>query len=234
MTATQEMPLTLPPVAVTVDTAEPQTRRARKKQRTREQIYAAAMRLFGRGGFDGVTVEQICEAADVARGTFFRHFPTKAALLVEFNRTIAAEFAAAQPERDGDAWGDFRALVCLLVDRWLEQADVMHAMLRAFLSSPEAMLAARVEGRDLSQLLEEIVERGQASGEFRTSIDARLVAAVFLSGSTAILAGSVFRPGERRPDEIREQMLELVLHGLAAHPDARPGPGANPSPGENA
>jgi len=228
MPATQEIPVTLhttdPPGSE--ETGEPQSRRARKKQRTREQIYATAMRLFERDGFDGVTIEQICEAADVARGTFFRHFPSKSSLLSEFNRTIVSEFAAARPEPGGDARGEFRALVCLLVDRWLEQADVMHAMLRAFLSNPQAMQSARVEGRDLSQLLEEIVERGQARGEFRPGIDPRLAAAVFLSGSTAILAGTVFRRGEHRPAEIREQMLELVLHGLTLD--------SNPPPGESA
>ena len=76
-------------VEATTESAEP-SRRARKKERTRREIYQAAMDLFAARGFDAVTVEQICEAADVARGTFFLHFPTKSALLFEFNRAVAA------------------------------------------------------------------------------------------------------------------------------------------------
>ena len=71
------------------------TRRDRKKERTRREIYEAAMRLFARSGFGAVTIAEICEAADVGRGTFFLHFPSKAALLYEFNQRVAEDFRAS-------------------------------------------------------------------------------------------------------------------------------------------
>jgi AcrR family transcriptional regulator len=52
-------------------------RRERKKQASRDGIRRAALELMARQGFEGVTVEQICQRADVATSTFFRHFPTK-------------------------------------------------------------------------------------------------------------------------------------------------------------
>ena len=52
------------------------------------------MELFAVRGFEAVTIEAICEAADVARATFFLHFPTKASLLHEWNCQVAAEFSA--------------------------------------------------------------------------------------------------------------------------------------------
>jgi AcrR family transcriptional regulator len=52
-------------------------RRERKKQATRDGLRHAALELMAEHGFEGVTVEQICERADVATSTFFRHFPTK-------------------------------------------------------------------------------------------------------------------------------------------------------------
>ncbi len=42
------------------------------------------MNLFLRGGFEPVTIEEVCDAADVARATFFLHFPAKEALLTEY------------------------------------------------------------------------------------------------------------------------------------------------------
>ena len=68
---------------------------ARKKARTRTELFRAGMELFEAHGFDAVTVEQICQAADVARGTFFLHFPTKSALLLEWNRQLARRAARA-------------------------------------------------------------------------------------------------------------------------------------------
>lgn len=192
------------------------SRRARKKERTRREIYQAAMTLFADGGFDQVTVEQICQAADVARGTFFLHFPTKAALLFEFNRATTADFAASLSEPRESATRELERLIDRLAEGWLERAEVMTAMLREFLGTPAAWADAETSGQDLPELIEDIVRRGQQRGELRESIAPRLAAAVFLSTSLAILSGHVFQPGEVTPEGARDQMIEIMLRGLVA------------------
>ncbi|MFE0625550.1 TetR family transcriptional regulator [Streptomyces sp. NPDC058864] len=51
--------------------------RERKKIRTRWAIRRAAHRLFEAQGYDGTTVDQIADAAEVSASTVFRYFPTK-------------------------------------------------------------------------------------------------------------------------------------------------------------
>lgn len=193
--------------------AAPATRRARKKQRTHREIFDAAMRLFDRSGFDAVTIDQVCRAADVARGTFFLHFPSKVALLFELDRRLAAELAEQLREPRGSAVGEYRTMLDLFGARWLAHSDVMGAMLRELLSTGGAD-PAESEGRDLLSLVEEIVRRGQRRGEFRRNVSARLAAAMFLTTSAAILSGAVYREGEATPEEIRNQLLHALLHGL--------------------
>ena len=189
------------------------TRRARKKERTRREIFGAAMELFAERGFDAVTIEAICAAADVARATFFLHFPSKAALLWEWNRQVADEFRAGLKEPRDSAVAELRALVEHISAKLLAQADVMAGLLREFFATPPAAYADG-EDHQLSALVEELVRRGQKRGELRRSVDARLAVAMLLSTAAAILAGNVWKPGELAPAKVRAQFYEVVFNGL--------------------
>src|SRR5579863_10369599 len=58
-------------------------RRERHKTDVRNRLLQAAFELFGSRGFQATTVEDITQAADVAKGTFFNYFPTKEMLLTQ-------------------------------------------------------------------------------------------------------------------------------------------------------
>jgi AcrR family transcriptional regulator len=200
----------MPPM---IEAAPATTRRDRKKERTRRDIYEAAMELFASSGFANVTIADICHAADVGRGTFFFHFPSKAALLYEFNRRVAEDFRVSSRATRGSARDELRALVERMSVELVAQAEIMTAMLAEFFASPEALAAASRDDA-LPVLVTEIIVRGQQRGEFDSGIDARLAAASFLSTAAAIVSGRVFPPGELRPEEINRQFLQLTFSGL--------------------
>lgn len=59
----------------------PLNRRERKKLQTRNAIIATAKKLFEQKGFQGVIIDEIAEAVDISRATFFNYFTSKDALL---------------------------------------------------------------------------------------------------------------------------------------------------------
>lgn len=66
--------------------------RERKRRETRRRIMDEAVALVERKGFDNVTVEDICEAADISRRTFFNYMETKdEAVLGRFPFTYSPE-----------------------------------------------------------------------------------------------------------------------------------------------
>src|SRR5579872_7065506 len=58
-------------------------RRERKRQAVHLSVLEAAERLFTERGVARTTVDDIAQAADVARQTVFNHFPYKEALALE-------------------------------------------------------------------------------------------------------------------------------------------------------
>ncbi len=71
------------------------SRRQRRSAEIRERLFRAALALFGKKGFAETTVEDITEAADVGKGTFFNYFPSKDHILLAFGEMQLAKLEAA-------------------------------------------------------------------------------------------------------------------------------------------
>lgn len=55
--------------------------RERKKMKLEHKITHCALQLFEKKGYDAVSIDDIAEAADISKGTFYNYFPTKEAVL---------------------------------------------------------------------------------------------------------------------------------------------------------
>lgn len=51
--------------------------RERKKARTRQALIDTALEAFTERGFDGVTLDELCDAVEISKRTFFRTFTSK-------------------------------------------------------------------------------------------------------------------------------------------------------------
>ncbi|MBV7295712.1 TetR/AcrR family transcriptional regulator [Corynebacterium sp. TAE3-ERU12] len=77
-------------------------RRELNRRRTRRTIEDAALNLMAEHGFDAVTLDDVCAAANISRRTFFNYFDTKDEVVLRpgitsFSDADAEAFIAARP-----------------------------------------------------------------------------------------------------------------------------------------
>lgn len=73
-----------------------------RRRSTRDALRRVALERFARDGFANVTVAELAEEAGVTQRTFFRHFPTKEAVLFADYETHFEWFAEALERRPTD------------------------------------------------------------------------------------------------------------------------------------
>jgi len=91
-----------------------------KKDRTRHAIREAAVRLFGKQGYEATTMDQIAAAAQVAPRTLYRYYPAKEDLIFQedIEGLAIAERQLAE-RRPGES--DFDLVTRSIKDAFLQQ-----------------------------------------------------------------------------------------------------------------
>src|SRR6201995_25586 len=77
----------------------PTNRHELRRRSTHEALRQAALKSFARKGFANVTVTELAREAGVTERTFFRHFPTKEAVLFQDYETQLEWLASALAQR---------------------------------------------------------------------------------------------------------------------------------------
>jgi len=143
-------------------------RRERHRAEIRERIFRAALEIFAKRGFLETTVEDITEAADVGKGTFFNYFPTKEHVLATLgSERIAAIERALDQARKGPVLPVLRDLATDLAGQSQQSAALLRAIYAAHASYEpvRAELEKRLHiGR---RLLAQIFTLAQKRGEIR-------------------------------------------------------------------
>ena len=143
-------------------------RRQRRAAETRLRLFRAAVQLFSERGCASVTVEQITEAADVGKGTFFNYFKSKVQVLgvmAEIQLARIGEIAPLVSSGQHSMRTLLRRLAHKLAEEPGRSPELARALISAFLGSPDVreILNARIaEGRTR---VASLIEQGQQRGE---------------------------------------------------------------------
>ena len=184
-------------------------RRNPRAQRTRSALIVARRRLFSQKPLDAVTVDDIVQAAEVGKGSFYNHFPDREALL----RAISAEIRAGVERAVSRANGE-------VTDPPVRMARAVCTYLRYAVDDPErAGVLARIQSgltslsSPLNRGIVDDIASGLASGRFAVpTVEAGVL---YVLGVTQISFVRILQePTANVAVGIAQQMCALVLRGL--------------------
>jgi len=154
-------------------------RRERKAAQTQLRLFRCALQLFAQRGFQNVTVEDITEAADVGKGTFFNYFESKDQVLGVMAEIQLGKVRAAMEEAEAGKCSIQSVLECLFA-RVSEEPGRSPELARTVASS---FLASELIRRGVDQKMCEgrkmaarIIELGQERGEINAQLRPEQVA----------------------------------------------------------
>jgi AcrR family transcriptional regulator len=177
-------------------TLDPRTRGHRKREKTRQQLIAAGLRVLAEKG-EGMTVSDVVVEADVSNGTFYNYFVDRDALFEALAEHLALSLAEASArEAISDPAQRFARATLRMILHAIEDETWARAILR-LVGRPGA-------GVDLGRYLREDLAEGRAQGRFDTGPDdATLdqVAGLIMMTIRRIAAGHAERDAPQRAVE---------------------------------
>lgn len=182
--------------------------RDRKGDRTRAQLFEAALAEFRRVGFEAAGIGQIAARAGTSRANFYVYYPCKEAVLLDLQWRMELDMV----ERIRPCRGLRDALATLMealieVETRLEQSDLLKDMLSVYIRCPV--------GVDLTAqpfpLRSELTQRfsNALPGELRTGLDPVQASNLFLSSLFGLLVGLRGPLAGRRAEA--QQLINLFL-----------------------
>jgi AcrR family transcriptional regulator len=148
-------------------------RRERRAAETRIRLFRCALELIAERGLANVTVEDITEAADVGKGTFFNYFASKdhvLGVMAEIQVGKVKEAAAKAIGGRQSIHTVLRQLVRRLAEEPGRNPRLARAMISSFLASESVREIVKRNMHEGRKTIAEVVETGQERGE----IDRRL------------------------------------------------------------
>jgi len=191
-------------------------------EETKRRIAERAKQLFVQRGYGAVTMNDVCEAAGVSKGSLYHHFPSKEELLLH-----VVEEDNEQWRRE---WEKKRATLETIEDQLFALAEhYANDIQNPLVKTTEEVARSRVLtddiferlvriGEESSQACRELLREGMDSGELvRADLDRQVVLVSSMLEGLGKLYYMVDR--EREQEKVREyyrEAVNLLLNGMRA------------------
>lgn len=188
------------------------SRRERSKTDKMRRILAAGEKLFSKQGFDGTTVQQIADEADIAVGTLFLYISDKSELLLKlFHNAIDRELkqAVRRMKANRKFLPSVRRFLEDLIVPYGKNRELAKVFWREFLfHKGEVRAELDKQASEVTQALGEAIAVAQKRGDIDKSVDPAVGALQLYAIFHATLA---FHLADCLPDKSPNLTLNALL-----------------------
>ena len=190
------------------------TRRQVQATKTRDKIYNAGVQAINEKGFNNVSIEDITNAAQVAKGSFYTHFESKEALVFYTFTQSDAIYKQAYEKVKGNSF-------LYMVTRFVRIAyteyekrgkGIIKAMISNYFSLPERNVYGR--DRPLLKCLRLIVESGKKEGVLESKTDSDWYVELLLSAMVGVEVMWCFDTKGRSLADMIEDSVRVTAQGM--------------------
>jgi AcrR family transcriptional regulator len=182
--------------------------RDRKGDRTRAQLFVAALAEFRRVGFEAASIGQITARAGTSRANFYVYYPCKEAVLLDLQWRM--ELDLVERIRPCRSLGEGLATLMealIEVETRLEQTDLLKDMLSVYIRRPAGLDLMAQPFPLRTELTRRFVDA--RPGELRSGLDPAQASDLFLSSLFGLLLGLRGPLASRRAEA--QQLANLFL-----------------------
>lgn len=158
----------------------------------RERLIAAAEHHFRRFGYRRATVDEMTRTAEVGKGSFYLHFPSKEAAYFEVVENSLERFVATAEEAlrgPGTAPDRLGALVAVAAAHYGEDELLRSSLMGEdhLVDGPVAERAAELQRARIRGLMAEVLAQGRREGSIRSGLDPEATAEVLFEAGWAVV-----------------------------------------------
>jgi TetR/AcrR family fatty acid metabolism transcriptional regulator len=202
-------------------------RSPRSAAEKRRVILDAAVRVFARRGFNGCRVSDIADEAGVAYGLVYHYFRSKDEVLDTLfleRWNVLLQVIRELDEQDLPAREKLHAIASFIVDSYRHDPDLMKVIIVEVTRAANSFGQTHLDKiREAYTLIDTIVAKAQAAGEFKDTVTPRFAAMAFYGAIEQVLTGWIFDvlpAGEDEFEQAKKFVVETICGGLDNVPAA--------------
>lgn len=194
------------------------TRTERRKAKTEETILKATITLVDRYGYEAVTMEQIADEADIAKGTLYNYYKDKQA--------VVSGYVMASMKRRYEEWRlkafkqsgtkhRFASLITSMLEGVQRRPLITEQFLLTQMEMMIDMTSAEEQGCTTAMIINEIIAEGKATGELNEAVPDSVISEMFMFVFIQC-AKVMIKVGSIDPSDVTEQYIDIFIKGVEA------------------